>query len=184
MSNPSRAVEYFRQRNSALIVRVPSAEPAVGPWRARFDPSAVLGVPAHVTILFPFVALEEIDDAVKAAVRETVGQVQRFEVVFYRLERRPDVVWLLPEPDDRFRQLTAEVWSRFPQHPPYEGRFDGVIPHLTIADHDLDALPTGFETAISRSLPICHLTSEVELIGFSGLRWESVAGFPLARPEE
>jgi 2'-5' RNA ligase len=182
MSIPSRAAEYSKQHDSALIVRVPSAEAAVGSWRARFDPFAALGVPAHVTVLFPFAPLHEVDDAVKAAIGGIVGAFPRFEVQFSRVERRPDVVWLRPEPDDRFRQLTAALFSRFPHHPPYEGRFDDVIPHLTITDSDVDALPAELESSLSRYLPIHHVTSEVELIGFSGERWVPVARFPLARP--
>ena len=40
---------------SALVVLVPEADPLVGPFRSFFDPSAALGVPAHVTLLYPFV---------------------------------------------------------------------------------------------------------------------------------
>src|SRR5580765_1428536 len=35
---------------SALGVNVPEAEPNVGALRARFDPAAKLGVPAHITV--------------------------------------------------------------------------------------------------------------------------------------
>ena len=40
---------------SALVVAVPDAEPVVGHLMLRLDANAVLGVPAHVTVLFPFV---------------------------------------------------------------------------------------------------------------------------------
>ena len=41
---------------TALIVEVSEAEEAVHEWRARHDSVAARGVPAHVTVLFPFVA--------------------------------------------------------------------------------------------------------------------------------
>lgn len=44
----------FQVGQTGLIVRIPEAEPAVRRWRDRFDPSAEAGVPAHVTVLFPF----------------------------------------------------------------------------------------------------------------------------------
>src|SRR5215216_5253276 len=47
---------------SALIVAVPEAEPLVGGWRLRYD-DASLGVPAHVTLLFPFMPAEELGEA-------------------------------------------------------------------------------------------------------------------------
>ena len=45
---------------SALIVNVPEADPVVGEWRERYD-NARLGIPAHITLLFPFVPSEELD---------------------------------------------------------------------------------------------------------------------------
>ena len=44
---------------SALVVLVPEAESLVRPFRERFDPSAALGVPAHITLLYPFIAPEQ-----------------------------------------------------------------------------------------------------------------------------
>jgi hypothetical protein len=40
---------------SAAVLLVPEAEPVVGVTRARYDRSGRWGVPAHVTVLFPFV---------------------------------------------------------------------------------------------------------------------------------
>lgn len=39
---------------SALVVLVPEAEELVAPFRAAYDAAAAAGMPAHVTILFPF----------------------------------------------------------------------------------------------------------------------------------
>jgi hypothetical protein len=41
---------------SALLVTVPAAEPAVARHRSRLDTSATVGVPAHITVLYPFAA--------------------------------------------------------------------------------------------------------------------------------
>ena len=45
---------------SALLLLVPVAEAAVGAQRARLDSSARDGVPAHVTVLYPFLPPAEI----------------------------------------------------------------------------------------------------------------------------
>ena len=45
---------------SALVVLVPAAEPCVGALRLRYDPVARLGMPAHVTLLHPFVDPREM----------------------------------------------------------------------------------------------------------------------------
>jgi hypothetical protein len=39
---------------SAFAVSVPEAERYVGALRDRFDPTAKLGAPAHITLLYPF----------------------------------------------------------------------------------------------------------------------------------
>ncbi len=51
---------------SALVIIVPTAEPVVGSFRARYDPSAAVDIPAHITVLYPFMPPEKIDDQVEA----------------------------------------------------------------------------------------------------------------------
>ena len=46
---------------TALICRVPEAERYIAHYRQRFDPSARRNVPAHVTILYPFMAPPLVD---------------------------------------------------------------------------------------------------------------------------
>ena len=41
--------------DTALICRVPEAERYIARYRDRYDPSARRNVPAHVTVLYPFV---------------------------------------------------------------------------------------------------------------------------------
>jgi len=38
----------------AIVVLVPEAETLVEPFRKIFDPSAAKGMPAHITINYPF----------------------------------------------------------------------------------------------------------------------------------
>ena len=63
---------------SALIVRVPEAEPYVADLRARFDPVASRGVPAHVTILVPFVPPARIDADVLRRLRAALAGTREF----------------------------------------------------------------------------------------------------------
>ncbi|MFI6566135.1 2'-5' RNA ligase family protein [Streptomyces sp. NPDC050534] len=42
-------------------------------------------------------------------------------------------VSLVPEPDTQLRQLTEAISDRWPEAPPYGGRFAEIVPHLTIA---------------------------------------------------
>src|SRR5262245_31356654 len=46
----------YRSGQTALVAVIQEAEPMVGAWRSRLDPSAAAGVPAHVSGLSPFLA--------------------------------------------------------------------------------------------------------------------------------
>ena len=50
--------------------RCPEAEPLVSAWRAQHDWSAQRGVPAHITILYPFVPTEKVDEGLLTQLRE------------------------------------------------------------------------------------------------------------------
>jgi hypothetical protein len=50
---------------SALIVTVPETEPLVHEWRLRYD-NASLGIPAHITLIFPFVPTDDVSPELSA----------------------------------------------------------------------------------------------------------------------
>jgi 2'-5' RNA ligase superfamily len=158
-------------RRTALIVAVPEAEPAVGALRLQHDSSAPLGVPAHVTILFPFLPPERIDEA---ALRAVFASRPTFEFTLDRVERFDSgLVWLHPEPSEPFAALTRLVWSAWPDHPPYEGAHDTVIPHLTVSEEPIE---------LDLALPIAARASHVTLIEEEepGGRWAARLELPLS----
>jgi 2'-5' RNA ligase len=121
---------------TALIVVVPEAEPAVGALRLACDSSARLGVPAHITILFPFADTADLDEQ---AVAELIASFPAFAFELDSVERFDNgLVWLHPEPSAPFTTLVEAVWRRFPEYPPYEGAHDVVIPHLTVSETPVD----------------------------------------------
>ena len=168
---------------SALIVEVPEAEPAVARHRAWLDASAPFGVPAHVTVLYPFTPPETIDTPVLARLERLFGQFRRFR---YQLDRTSwfgqDVLWLSPSPPGPFRALTEHVCQVFPAFAPYQGQFADVIPHLTIGhDHSLDDLRAA-EESVQAHLPIDSDATAVTLITQQspGTPWAKAATFALA----
>jgi 2'-5' RNA ligase len=167
---------------SALIVPIPEAEQAVGRWRAALDRAAGWGVPAHVTVLYPFLAPERLDDDVLTAVGEAIASVPSFAADFTHVRWFGDTVaWLAPTPDEPFRALTTAVWRRFPEAAPYEGAFDDVVPHLTFGhDHPMPAL-TEAADAIAASLPIRAAVGVAHLITGTTQpgSWHTVREFPL-----
>jgi hypothetical protein len=115
---------------AALIVPVPTAAALVDVHRAVMDPSYALGVPPHVTVMFPFGDPETVD---LMRLRDAVRSVPAFATVFEAVDWfGEDVAWLRPADDSGFRRLTAAVQEAFPSFAPYGGRHEDAVPHLTI----------------------------------------------------
>jgi 2'-5' RNA ligase len=168
---------------SAVLVAVPEAEHVVGRFRASLDRSAAWDVPPHVTVLYPFVVPDAIDQPVLDGLAEAIGSVPAFDVTLARLSWFDDgLLWLAPEPDDPFRALTAAVWNRFPDHPPYGGAHANPVPHLTVGhDAPAEVLHAAAE-AIQPLLPIQARITTVQLMhGSPDIEpWRTVATLPLA----
>ncbi|HET9852713.1 MAG TPA: 2'-5' RNA ligase family protein [Candidatus Limnocylindrales bacterium] len=111
--------------------------------RAHVD-NAHLGIPAHVTLLFPFVRADRLVPADVDRAAAVLRGTAAFDVAFREartFEPGPTeegVVWLAPEPDGPFLHLTNGLAAAFPGYLPYEGLHDTVIAHLTLADTGVD----------------------------------------------
>jgi 2'-5' RNA ligase len=152
---------------TAVVVEVPEAEPAVREHRSRFDVAASWGVRAHVSVLYPFVPPGDVDGEVLRRLAATVGRVGAFDCTFERCAWfGEDVLWLAPDPSRPFRDLTDAVWSEFPQHPPYEDAVDDVVPHLTVAERSRGSLEElrDVERAVRHAPPITTYVDRVALI--------------------
>jgi 2'-5' RNA ligase len=138
-----------------LIIAVPESEASVAELRLAHDSSAPLGVPAHITVLFPFAAPDDVDED---ALAELVAAHAAFDFELVSLEHFDDgVTYLAPVPSEPFTALIRAVAERWPDYPPYEGMFevDAVIPHLTVGETPLE---------LDAPLPIACRAREVTLI--------------------
>jgi len=151
--------------HSAVIVAVPPAEHVVKAHRARFDESASWGVPAHVTVLYPFVHPAELDEHVLVDLADAVCTVPQF-----RAEWRTtgwfdeDVLWLAPDPQESFRALTAAVIRAFPGYPPYGGEYPDLAPHLTVATGASPSEMRAVERQVQEHLPISMVVTTVQVM--------------------
>jgi 2'-5' RNA ligase len=166
---------------TALICRVPEAERYIARYRDRYDPSARRNVPAHVTVLYPFLPPAQIDDGVLERLRDIARAVPCFAYRLARTERFPVALYLAPDPGAPYAALTDSVFQAFPDYPPFEGKFDTVVPHVTVAHGD-EPLLCEIDVELRISLPAggiparCH---ELVLIENSSGRWEQMHAFPL-----
>ncbi len=97
---------------TGLIVAVPEAEPIVGQWRGRFDGSAAAAVPAHITVLFPFLARHLLAGKRLADLAALVAGHQAFKVELRECRRFPAALYLAPVPDTRLQALTEAIAPR------------------------------------------------------------------------
>jgi 2'-5' RNA ligase len=167
---------------TGLIVEVPQAEEIVGSLRQRFDSSASLGVPAHITVLAPFMAPELITDRVIAQISHTLRGLAPFEFSLARVGRFETTAYLAPEPVEPFVELTTRLVRDFPAYPAYGGAFTTIVPHLTvahgnpewasIAEHELNS-------RLEASNPIRVLCTAVDLLEDSTGHWNRLVRFKL-----
>jgi hypothetical protein len=94
------------------------------------DRMAAHGVPAHVTVLFPFLAVDALTPTVRSALARLAAKSPPFVARFSRVERRQEMVWLVPASQRPFLDLTLAVAALSPDHPPYGGIHDTLIAHL------------------------------------------------------
>lgn len=168
---------------SALVILVPEAEVLVKPFRDRHDPSAAIGVPAHITCLYPFIAPDEIGPAVLDELRQCFERFPPFDFSLTEAHRFPGVLYLAPEPAEPFRELTLAIWDRWPNTPPYGGQHSDIVPHLCVAqiadEPRLDAVAEAFGSASTGKLPIRATAQEVALMDNSSGRWQVRTTFGL-----
>lgn len=171
------------QDESALVVLVPEAEAAVGPFRIAYDPSAAAGCPAHITLLYPFRPPDEIGPAVLDGLRRCLGPFGSFPYTLNAPSRFPGVLYLAPDPAEPFRQLTLAIWARHPDLPPYGGRHADIVPHLSIAqladEAALERVAAAFARAAGPRLPIHARADAVALLALRGGRWRTRATLAL-----
>lgn len=153
---------------TGLVLPVPAADPLLGSVAANHPGAVRGGVPAHVSLLYPFVPDGSCDEQVGAALREVFADTAPFEIAFDACARHEDFVYLRPEPAGPLDALIGEVRRRWPELVPYEGRYDVLEPHVTVA------MRTPVETAeVIRELaagwlPVRDRLAEAWLVAFDG----------------
>lgn len=170
---------------TALVVPVLEAEALVGPWRQRFDPSCPLGVPAHITLLYPFVPPERLDEPLLAELRVFFSAQPAFAFQLDGPARERHLSYLSPQPAAPFVGLIEALVARWPEHPPYQGKYGPQPrPHLSIGYSEDGARPSLDDHAaivadLGPRLPVAALARRVLLMIRRQDRWAQGPGFDL-----
>jgi hypothetical protein len=167
---------------SVLLVEVPAAEAAVGRHREHLDANAPLGIPAHITVLSPFMPPHMISPLVLAELERVFASIRRFHFQLAATDWfGEETLWLAPTDPAPFRALTDGVYQAFPAFPPFGGQHDVLIPHLTIGHgHPVNELRAA-EKSIQAQLPIEAHAATVTLMTeqSAGGQWAKAATFNL-----
>jgi len=164
---------------TAIVVLVPEAESLVGAWRRVHTDDGRHGMPPHVTLIYPFVDDSALPRQV-AGVGTVVGCFQAFDCAFAETARFDGVLYLSPAQDEIFRAMTDALARAFPDKPPYGGRYDDVVPHLTVAESGDDALLASIERDVHARLPIATHVAAASLMHFVDGRWREHTSVALA----
>lgn len=153
--------------HSLLSLPVPELDALVRARLARRSPDEVPADPddvvAHITLLSPFADRADVAPGVLSELRWFFADVTPFAFALASVNRFPSgTVYLAPSPSAPFRQLTHELFRRFPEFPPYGGAFDDVVPHLSVPlleGEDVEAV----EHELAPMLPVTAHAREAAL---------------------
>lgn len=159
--------------DTALTIKVPEADPLVRS-----------AVPAHVTVLYPFVHESRLDATARGDLSALFAGHDAFTLTFGEFARFPGVLYLDPWPHAPVTALAKDLTGRWPEAVPYRGIFDPPLaPHLTVANDEgpatQDAAYDALQAELEPLLPLCCRVRAIHLIVFDGTRWRDRAEYRL-----
>ena len=146
-------------RETALVVLVPSAEDHILDLRRGLSSGAM---PAHITVLYPFVRTSSITTEVVTLLRRTLREVEPFTFELSKVgwfEER--VLYLVPNPTAPFQEMTQLLACAFPRYKPYRGEFREIVPHLTVAE---GASPSRLRDAAHVMIELLPIYADVNVV--------------------
>jgi 2'-5' RNA ligase len=165
---------------SAVIVRA-ALPSGLERLRRRRVENATIGVPAHMTLLHPFIEPAGLDGSVRRTLAAVAAGHRPFDYQQTRMAEWPDAIYVAVEPTEPFERLQRELQAAFPDWPIYGAGVDFEFePHITVADRQGKRHTGIHRDRAWRALPRPSRASAVEVIatGENG-RWRLVWRLPL-----
>ena len=164
---------------TAVVVLLPELELLIGDWRRRATGDGARGMPSHVTLIYPFADTSALDGPLEKLSR-VFDAFEPFDVTVAEAARFPGLLYLRPEPPERFVAMTEAIVDAFPEFPPYGAEFDEIVPHVTVAQADEDVLVM-IEADLAAKLPATARVERAWLVQNSPEGWRRHTAFPLDR---
>jgi 2'-5' RNA ligase len=157
---------------TTLIMPVPRADDLL--QKSAYE----AGLPAHITLLYPFLSTRAIDREIEGTLRSLFQSVPAFDFTLSEVGHFPGVVYLAPEPAAPFTELVQTLVERWPGQQAYGGAHEEIVPHLTVAFGE--TVPRG----VTEQLPVSVRAQEVWLMSRMAGRWVRRASFRLGTPAD
>jgi 2'-5' RNA ligase len=164
---------------SAVILPVTLPEPLEVFRQAHVD-EAPLGVPAHATLLFPFVPVADLTGAHETRLAATVAATPAFDYRLETIERWPETLYVRPGPTQPFAGLADRLAADWPEWPLYgDGTpFDA---HITLGEPRNEEEEAALRHLAQSCLPARRTAGEILLIAEDEhRRWHVRRRFQLA----
>lgn len=150
---------------TGLIIPVPAFESFIQHHRTFNQAVPPPGVPAHLTLLYPFLPPDGCEEA-RTEVVDFFAEVEPFE---FRLTEvgwfDERVVFLAPDDPAPFVALTERLVAHWTQCIPYGGRHGGThVPHLTLGIEGTPAEMASLAEAAEKLLPVSCVADQAWLM--------------------
>ncbi|WP_169747994.1 2'-5' RNA ligase family protein [Pseudonocardia acaciae] len=170
-----------RPDRTALLLPVPAADPLLSRVAEGHPATVRAGLPAHLTVLYPFVPAAQLGPATLNACARIAERAVPIAVRFTACRVRGNLVYIAPEPVEPVDALVGAVRQRWPELVPYGGRFPDAPAHVTLA---LDAPPADHADILRRVdplLPVADTLDELVLVVSGPDGWVARSRWPLGR---
>ena len=172
------------ERRTALLVEVPVPGPVDDFRRRHLAASVAHGLPAHITVLFPFASPADVDAELLENLAAHFSTLARFDGALTGVGSFDEHVWLAPGPHVRFSELLHRTHARFSGFPPYGDVHAETVPHLTIAERGTGESIEQVAALADRELaPVLPFSFTVDRVGLLEERadgaWQHFDSFEL-----
>jgi 2'-5' RNA ligase len=169
----------FAMAETAVAILLPELELLIGGWRRRYTGDGARGMPPHVTLIFPFADSADLADRL-SLLKQVLGAAAPFDVTLAETALFPRLLYLRPKPHEPFVTMTEALVGVFPEFPPYGGKFEEIVPHVTVAEADESVL-AGAERELVPKLPVKARVERAWLVENTPAGWRRHTAFPLDR---
>jgi 2'-5' RNA ligase superfamily len=150
---------------SSIDIHFNSLTPLLHRWRTESVAVANLGVPPHITLLYPWRDAPLSGDDLEQ-LRTVLLKHRAFSLCIDRLESfEVGAIYLALQDGRSCKAIMSDLMKDFPDTPPYGGDFLDAVPHLTIAKCDPKNLQVlKAEIARELTLPLEFSVDEIAVM--------------------